>query len=94
MAGGINLLLKIVMTNQDDALLAECSAALAIAASHGGCDLLLMVLLYLESYNAAEVGHMILESNQFTKILASLSDYSTEVVHNLIGVLGHLSANG
>ena len=42
----------------------------------------------------AEVGHMILESNQFTKILASLADYSIEVVHNLVGVLGHLSANG
>lgn len=44
--------------------------------------------------NAAEVGHMILESTQYTKILKSLAKYSLEVVHNLVGVLGHLSANG
>ena len=45
MAGGVNLLLKIVTSNQNDALLVECSAALAIAASHGGC---VCMLLYLE----------------------------------------------
>ena len=46
MAGGVNLLLKIVTSSQNDALLAECSAALAIAASHGGYDY--TVLLNLE----------------------------------------------
>ena len=44
--------------------------------------------------DAAEVGHMILESTQYTKILKSLATYCIEVVHNLVGVLGHLSANG
>ena len=46
MAGGVNLLLKIVTSSQNEALLVECSAALAIAASHGGCGN--TVLLYLE----------------------------------------------
>lgn len=45
MAGGVNLLLKIVTSNQNESLLVESSAALAIAASHGGC---VCVLLYLE----------------------------------------------
>ena len=37
---------------------------------------------------------MILESTQYTKLLKTLATYTIEVVHNFVGVLGHLSANG
>ena len=44
--------------------------------------------------NAAEVGHMILESTLYTKLLKSLANYTVEIAHNIVGVLGHLAANG
>ncbi|XP_065897796.1 uncharacterized protein [Dysidea avara] len=72
---GITLLLELLTSNQNDSLLVECSAALAIATSH------------------AEVGHMVLESSHFLKMLQSLADYSQEVRHNIVGMLGHLTAN-
>ena len=54
------------------------------------------VTIYRISYdfNIAEVGHMILESSQYTKLLKSLASYPIEIAHNIVGVLGHLSANG
>lgn len=45
-------------------------------------------------FGTAEVGHMILESSQYTKLLESLADYSIEVIHNIVGILGHLAATG
>lgn len=37
---------------------------------------------------------MILESTQYSKLLNSLINCSVEVTHNIVGVLGHLAANG
>jgi len=37
---------------------------------------------------------MILESSQYTKLLESLTSYPVEVTHNIVGILGHLVANG
>jgi len=42
MVGGIILLLELLATNQNDCLLVECSAALAIATSHGECRLCIL----------------------------------------------------
>jgi len=47
MAGGVNLLLKLVTSNQNDSLLVECSAALAIAASHGRHDNMVLYLVFV-----------------------------------------------
>jgi len=55
---------------------------------------ILTTFMWYILYLTAEVGHMVLESSHFSKILRSLADYSQEVRHNIVGMLGHLTANG